>query len=436
MPSSSRPTLTSSATALLDTHETALDRQALEIVQTQIDIRRHLHAHPEPSEQEVETSRYLFDLLESAGFEPKLGRDGLGVWADIELGHCDASTPVIALRADMDALRIQDAKPVPYASTREGVCHACGHDAHSAMVLGAALTSRAMQSDFDASDTRGVRLRFLFQPAEETAVGARWMVEQGAIDGVAAILGLHVDPERTLGTVGIRYGTMTANCDEIELQVTGTGGHSARPHHTNDPIAAAANLVSTLYQFLPRSVDSRSPSVFSIGRLAGGTLPNVIPDKVEIRGSLRTTSDQTRTVLKDRIEAIIHGVKEATGTTIHFRFLTPIDAVDNDPVVTAALEEAARRVVGIEGLTYIDRPSMGGEDFSAYLSRVPGAMIRIGCAPPGFAAPFLHAPDFDIDERTLQIGSRILLRAALILVAEPGGQSSDRLIAAQESAKR
>lgn len=264
----------------------------------------------------------------------------------------------------------------------------------------------------------GLKLRFIFQPAEEESVGANWMVEQGAVDDVDAILGLHVDPERTLGTVGIRYGTLTAACDDVEIVVVGKGGHSARPHHTQDPIAAAAHLISALYEFLPRSVDSRNASVFSVGKIHGGTLPNVIPDRVEILGSLRTLDEPTRVRLKDRIEEIVHGAKEASGATMHLRFHMSIDPVHNDPRCTAALEAASRNVLGDESVQIIHQPSMGGEDFSAYLTRVPGAMLRLGCAPPGFSAPFLHAPDFDVDERVLTLGTRILLRAAVYLASD------------------
>jgi amidohydrolase len=427
-----------------------------------ISIRRHLHAHPEPSCEEQETSRYIAEQLSAVGIDARLCRDGLGVLADARFGEPDDESPLIAIRADIDALRIQDTKTTSYASTVPGISHACGHDAHATIVLAAALCAAncrpndstpggrvSSAADGPARDTRGLpagqtpppdgdspgesnlppstgaRLRFLFQPAEETSEGARWLVEQGAVDGCSAILGVHVDPERPVGTVGIRYGTLTANCDEVQILVEGKGGHSARPHHTRDPIAAAATLVSLLYQYLPRSVDSRSPSVFSIGKIAGGTLPNVIPERVEIRGSLRTLSSDHRETIKQRIEEIVHGVKEASGTSIHLQFLTPIDAVHNDTVVAAALEQASRRVVGDEGIDLIDQPSMGGEDFSGYLTRVPGALLRLGCAPPGFAAPFLHAPDFDIDERALALGTRILLRAALILATHPDGESAE-----------
>jgi amidohydrolase len=421
-----------------------IDRWLDEFTPRLIEARRHLHAHPEASREERETSRFVARQLEAAGLEVKLGRDGLGVIAEGALGPADASTPLIAIRADLDALRVQDTKTTPYASRHPGLCHACGHDAHAAIVLGVGLClsaasfaagpagAAAPRGEAVAALTRGVRVRCLFQPAEETADGARWLVEQGAVDGVDAILGIHVDPERALGVVGLRDGPMTAHCDEVEMVVEGMGGHSARPHHTRDPIAAAAHLVSSLYGFLPRSVDARCPSVFSIGRMAGGILPNVIPDRVEIRGTLRTLDAETRAKLKDRIEDIVHGVRETSGTTIHLRFINPIDAVYNDPFVAGALREAAIQMLGPASVETIRHPSMGGEDFSGYLTRVPGAMIRVGVAPPGFAAPFLllHAPDFDIDERAIPLAARILLRAALRLsnAAAPWGTQpvSDR----------
>ncbi|MEZ6058303.1 MAG: amidohydrolase [Planctomycetaceae bacterium] len=384
-----------------------------------IETRRHLHAHPEPSGHEQETTAYIVDQLTQAGLSPRVGRNGLGLIVDVDLGNPVPNSPRIALRADIDALKIVDAKTTSYASRREGLCHACGHDAHTTIALGAALTAQRLSASYadlsGPNGPEGFRLRFVFQPAEETAEGAQWMVEQGAVDDVTAILGCHVDPERPLGTVGIRYGALTAHCDEVEIVVEGRGGHAARPHHTQDPIAAAVSLASALFQFLPRSVDSRSPAVFTIGKFSGGTLSNVIPGRVEILGTLRTLDQEVRQRLKDRIESIVHGVKEASGTSIHLRYFEPLNAVINDPRCTAALEESSRRVLGNEGVQSISLASMGGEDFSAYLTRVPGSMLRLGSAPPGFAAPFLHSPDFDVDERVLAIGSRILLRAALLL---------------------
>jgi amidohydrolase len=406
--------------ARLETWEPLIDRQVAALEPQQIEVRRQLHAHPEPSGEERETSRFLAERLTEAGIEARVCRDGVGVVADLDLGPVSAASRRIALRTDIDALRIQDAKTTPYASRNAGVCHACGHDAHSAMVLAAALTCAALRHEPDLPPIEpGLRLRFLFQPAEEEALGAQWLVDQGAMDGVDAILGLHVDPERTVGTAGIRYGFLTANCDDVEIFIEGKGGHAARPHHTRDPIAAAAQLISALYQFLPRSIDSRDPAVFSIGKVAGGTLNNVIPDRVEIQGSLRTLKPASRTRMQERIQEIVHGVKEASGTTIHLRFHSSIDGVHNDARCTAALEAAARRTLGDQAIGIIELPSMGAEDFAVYLKRAPGAMLRLGCAPPGFAAPFLHAADFDVDERVLPLGTRILLRAAVLLATSP-----------------
>ncbi|MFV0445717.1 MAG: M20 family metallopeptidase [Planctomycetaceae bacterium] len=403
----------------LEGWEAPLDRQVVELESMLIETRRHLHAHPEPSREERETSRYLHQRLRDVGISARLGRNGLGVIADLDIGEPAPNSPRIAIRADIDALKLPDAKTVPYASTRPGLCHACGHDAHSTIVLGSALALVGLRDNglVPGHAVAGLRLRYIFQPAEESAEGGFWMVEQGAVDGCAAILGLHVDPERTLGTVGIRYGALTANCDEVEILIEGKGGHSARPHHTLDPIAAAASLVTSLYQHLPRAVDARNPSVFSVGKIAGGSLPNVIPGRVEILGSLRTQDPETRQKLKNRIEAIVHGVKEISGAQMHLRFFESIDGVVNDERITGALETASRSVLGDAGIVRIPQASMGGEDFSAYLTRVPGAMLRLGIAPPGFTAPFLHATNFDIDERALSIGIRILLRAALLLTA-------------------
>lgn len=400
--------------------QSAIDEQVGGIESRLVSVRRHLHSHPEPSCQERETTQYLAERLREAEIDAKVCRDGLGVIADLDVGDVTASSPRIALRADIDALLIQDAKQTPYASKRPGLCHACGHDAHSTMVLGAAWTAAGLPANLPIGpDGGGVRLRFLFQPAEEEALGAHWLVEQGAVDGCRAVLAQHVDPDRQLGTVGIRYGMLTSHCDDIEIIIEGHGGHAARPHQARDPIAAAAHLVSALYEFLPRFVDARDPVVFTVGKLSAGTLSNVIPGRAEILGSLRTINQETRKRVQERIESIVHGVQEASGTTIHLKFHYSIDGVLNDRQCTAALESAARRVLGDEAIQHIDVPSMGAEDFSAYLTRVPGAMLRLGCAPPGFTAPHLHAPDFDVDERVLAIGTRILLTAALTLAETP-----------------
>jgi amidohydrolase len=402
---------------------TWFDRAASRLRDEVVRIRRHLHAHPEPSGEEVETAKFVRSRLEALGLTAQIcrsdaGRD-VGLFADCDVGRPTSGTPRIAIRCDMDALRMPDAKQVEYRSQHDGVAHACGHDAHTAIVLGIAAAAAELNADAAAGNGNapGLRLRFLFQPAEETSSGARWLVEQGAMQGVEAVIGLHVDPERPAGEVGVRTGVLTANCDEVEVEIRGHGGHSARPHHSHDPISAAAQLIAALYQQLPRAVDSRDPSVFTVGRINGGYAANVIPEFVLLQGSLRTIAESSRTTLKQRMREICEGIARAAGVSIDLRFSAPLNAVVNDPRIAAAMEAAAQRVLGADGVKRLHRPSLGGEDFSVYLENAPGALLRLGCAVPGTQAPFLHSPLFDIDERCLPHGMRILFHTAVLLSA-------------------
>lgn len=403
----------------------AFDEQLGSLAEKQIQIRRHLHVHPELSGQEVETTRFLAGHLREAGCEPTICHSDddtkTGAFADFTLGNPAADCPLIALRADIDALPLPDAKTVPYRSMNPGVAHACGHDGHSAIVLGAGLAAARLKHLWNENwsstgdSSFGLRLRLIFQPAEETSQGAEWLVAQGAMDGVDAIVGLHVDPERPAGRAGIRYGVLTANCDEVELHVEGRGGHAARPHHSVDPIAAASHLVGALYEFLPRRVDSRHPAVFTIGKIQGGSAPNVIPESVELLGTLRTTDPDSRETMKIEVDRICSGAELSTGSRIRRRFFNALASVVNDPQVTSALEDSAKDVLGDDHIDNIILPSMGGEDFSVYLREAPGAMLRLGCRKPGTDTHFLHSPLFDLDERVLAWGSRILLRTAVRL---------------------
>ena len=410
----------------IETWGAAFDAVVARRAEELIRIRRHLHAHPEPSGEETATSDFIQQKLEQSGISSTRCAAGVGVIAELAVGNPQADSPLIALRADIDGLRMPDEKQVVYCSQIPGVAHACGHDAHTAALLGVGLAAAELNSGSPTETAvPGVRLRLIFQPAEETSTGARELVAQGAVEGVSTILALHVDPQRACGKVGIRYGMLTAHCDEIEMVVTGGGGHAARPHHAIDPIAAAAHLITAIYEYLPRSVDSRDPSVVTIGHVAGGSASNVIPDRVELHGTLRTIDTGARQTLKNRIREICGGVEQSSGTRIAVGFHKPLEGVNNDRRAAAALEDASREVLGREGVAHIDRPSMGGEDFSVYLTQVPGAMLRLGCASPGEEAPFLHSPLFDIDEQAIALGTRILFRAALLsAVAASAGQRS------------
>lgn len=404
----------------------AFDEQLAALAERQIQIRRHLHAHPELSGAEVETTRFIARNLREAGLEPAVCQSDAGVetgtFTDVTIGNPLPDCPLIALRSDIDALPLLDAKTVEYRSMNPGVTHACGHDGHTAIVLGAGLAAvglarvwREKLKEQKHAESFGLRLRLIFQPAEETSFGAEWLVAQGAMQGVDAILGLHVDPERLAGRAGIRYGVLTANCDDLEIVVEGRGGHAARPHHSVDPIAAASHLVGALYEFLPRRVDSRHPAVLTFGSIHGGTTNNVIPDSVQLQGTLRTTDSASRDTLKIEIDRICSGAELSTGARIQRRFFCPLAGVVNDQRVTTHLEGAAKSILGADNIDTILLPSMGGEDFSVYLQHAPGAMLRLGSKSPGQDGHFLHSPKFDLDERVLSLGSRILLRTALSL---------------------
>ncbi len=371
-------------------------------------VRRHLHSHPEPSLHEFETTAQLSRLLADEGIPHQILPSRRGLIAGPPI---DRAGPIIALRADIDALRIQDAKlGVPYRSTIDGVMHGCGHDAHATMLLGAAIALHRCPGLMPP----GVAWRAIFQPAEETTDGAIEMIEAGAMAGVTSIIALHVDPELEVGRVAHRSGVLTAACHTVRANFRGRGGHAARPHQALDPIAAAAQFLNLVYQAAPRAVDVREPLIITFGSIHGGTAANVIPDEVELLGTMRSLSQSARERATSAIQAIARGIHTATGVEVEVAFLQSVAPVMNDPGVIAALTRAASAVLGVDALWLIPHPSLGGEDFSAYLTYAPGALLRLGVAgSPGW--PPLHSPRFDIDENALPIGAKILARATVIL---------------------
>jgi amidohydrolase len=395
--------------------EALLDHIAAERAADWIADRRHLHRNPEPSGAEYETTQFISARLQSLGLSCRILPRGVGAIAELTLGVPPADLLPIVIRADIDALRMTDRKSVEYASRCPGLAHACGHDAHTVIALATAEMLTRLQQRLQPEHVPPVRVRFVFQPAEETAEGAAWMVAEGAVDNASAILGLHVDPAIAAGRVGIRYGVLTAQVDEVAISVRGTGGHAARPQHTTDPLASAALLVSALYQSVPRRTDARVPSVFTIGAIHGGTASNVIPDCVDLTGTVRSTDAKERSRVLDTIRVTAAGIAAATGNTIDVTFRSPLGSVINDVTVMSAFEAAAAQVVGPQKIDRIDKPSMGGEDFAVYLDHVRGAMFRLGAAGPGNSWPLLHSPVFDIQESAIADGARIMSRASLLL---------------------
>ncbi len=382
----------------------AVDGAAARIVA----LRRHLHAHPEPSGEELQTSLHLYQLFDESGLSVKMGPEGCGVVVESRNGKAPRR---IAVRADIDALRIEDQKESPYRSTVPQVMHACGHDAHTATVFGALVA-------LDTLDARGampwpVSWRGIFQPAEELGVGAKAMIGAEALKDIGAILALHVDPSRRAGTIGVRSGALTASCDDMRITVIGRGGHAARPHESNDPIAAAAELVSTIYQFVPRATDSQDAVVVSFGQIHGGQNSNVIPEEVVLEGTLRTLNRDVREKTIAHIRMLAEGIEKVTGTRLDVSFRGGSPSVWNDERLTALVAANASDVLGAENVHSMSRPSMGSEDFAFYLEHVPGTMFRLGAAGETVPWPGLHTPTFDIDERCLTVGAKILARSVV-----------------------
>ena len=376
-----------------------------------IQLRRHLHRHPEISGQEFQTTSYLVDLLQKIGCGCRVPPAKRGIVAEIG----DTEMPRIALRADLDALQIQDVKDVAYRSGNDGVMHACGHDAHCAILVGAL---QGLQQLSQAGDLPWpISVCGIFQPAEETATGAKEMVHFGALNGVDAILGVHVDPKRKLGSIGLRDGVSTANCDEIRIHLRGVGGHAARPHEAIDPLSAAAQLVQAIYLHVPRTTNSQDAVVVTFGRISGGNNSNVIPDSVELRGTLRTLSDAIRSQTQKKLSDLCRGVSATTGVAIDLEIETEIDSVVNDPNMNQILRTAAIEVLEEKRVERITRSSMGSEDFSVYLKGIPGAMFRLGTATEE-RETHLHSSDFDIAEEAIVIAAKILARSA-VLWSEP-----------------
>ncbi|MGB6041685.1 MAG: amidohydrolase [Pirellulales bacterium] len=391
-----------------DTWKTKIDAAVEHRYDDLVAVRRHLHAHPEISGEEHETSLYLYQMLSDAGFDVQMGPDGRGLIVE---SRRNAEGPLLALRADIDALRIQDEKLVPYRSQKDGVMHACGHDAHTAILVGALTALKELEANGDLPWP--VNVRGIFQPAEETSTGAAELVAAGVLDKVDAILALHVDPSRTVGRIGIRTGILTANCDVMRLTIVGRGGHAARPHEAIDPIATAAQLISCIYLSIPRATDSQDAVVVTIGCVQGGSNPNVIPEQVELHGTLRTLDDGVRDRAMQHIEQICRGIAESSGTKIQVAFEARIGAVCNDRHLADLIRQVAGESLGQDHVEEIQRPSMGSEDFAVYLQHVPGAMLRLGCAKSGSNGTPLHNASFDLDEAAIGIGSKLIAHAAI-----------------------
>ena len=366
-----------------------------------IELRRHLHAHPELSGDEYQTAALIAGELRRYGWRVQEAVGRTGVVA--ELGVSDG--PLVGLRVDMDALPVEERTGLEYSSRRQGVMHACGHDLHTCIGLGVARVLAEEQRLM-----AGIRL--LFQPAEEIAEGARWMISDGATKGLDALFGVHVFPELPVGKIGVRSGSLTAAAGELEIEIIGEGGHGARPHQSIDAIWIASKVVSGLQESISRRLDPLHPVVISFGRIEGGKAFNVIADRVRLVGTVRCLDDSLHERLPTWIEEIVQSISSSFGAQaiVNYRCITPI--VYNDSALTTLLENCAVSRLGAANVLRLDHPSLGAEDFAELLQGVRGTMFRLGVAGKNGCAP-LHNGQFSLDERSLEVGVEVLVATLL-----------------------
>jgi len=334
-----------------------------------------------------------------------LGAGKRGIITAITPGT-SAGAPVIALRGDIDALPITEENRIPYRSKNNGVMHACGHDAHSTILLGTTLA-------LHRAGRLPVGWRSIFQPAEEAGNGASDMVAQGAVKGVQAILAFHVDPNLPVGHVSITPGPQSAFCQDFTIEVRGRGGHGARPHKTIDPIAVAAQLVTLIYQAVPRQTDARDPVVVTIGVIQGGQASNIIPDTVLLKGTIRSFDAAVSKYARRTIERLCAGTARAFRAKIAPVFERLLRGVINDARVTEICRQAARGLLGKNRVVTDRKPGLGAEDFADYLTAVPGCMMLLGVRSPRAKITPLHTTKFNLDERALLTGVRLFTQILL-----------------------
>ena len=369
-----------------------------------IAVRRDLHAHPELGRHEHRTTALLNDRLEAAGLSPKLLSSGTGLVCDV--GAPDG--PVVVLRADIDALPLDDEKLVPYRSTNVGVCHACGHDVHTAAVLGAGLALA------EAAHSLEGRVRLVFQPAEELMPGgALDVLADGWLDGVSSVFGLHCDPALEVGRVGLKSGAITAAADVLQVRLTGPGGHTSRPHNTVDLVHVLSTVATGLPDALGRLVDPRAGLCLVWGHVSAGVAHNAIPRTGVLKGTLRVLDKSAWHGAPAMVQRIVDGLVAPFGAHAEVTYERGVPPVVNEPSATALMAAAVRSALG-SGSAVPTVQSLGGEDFAWYLDHVPGSMARLGVKPPGQERPHdLHQGSFDVDEEALPVAVRVLVATAL-----------------------
>lgn len=366
-----------------------------------ISIRRHLHQYPELGFNEHLTSQFVAGYLQELGLQVEAGVAGTGVTALLNTGK---PGPCIAVRADMDALPLREMTGLPFASRHDGIMHACGHDGHMAMALGAARMLTETKENLCGA------VKFIFQPAEEMLGGARHMIEAGVLDSpyVDGIVGLHLWPDLPTGVFGVKSGTVMASMDHLDITVHGKAGHGAAPHQGVDAILAAAQLLTALQTLISRESDPSEPVVLSMGSVHGGSLPNIIADSVEMRGTVRAIHEDTRERMKRRVtelaEMLAAGMNAKAQVSYEFGYPPTV----NNPALVQIAEETLTALFGEAAIHYLSHSQMTSEDMAYYMEQVPGAFLLVGAGGKQRGDYPLHHPQMMIDERALGLGARFL----------------------------
>jgi len=361
-------------------------------------LRRYLHQYPEVGFKEFNTSAYLHQLLTDAGYS-------ITQTPEMKTGFvCDFGAgkgPTLGIRCDLDALLMSDAKTVPYASKNEGVMHACGHDVHMSIVAGLALWVREYRPEIPGT------IRFIFQPAEEQAPGgAQAMMRSGLIDDIDHIIGLHMLPRLDAGKIAIRTGPMSAAVELVDITLKGEGGHTSRPHETTDLISVMAQTIIALDEAISREVDHRSPVVLSFGKVLGGHTFNVIPDEVNLQGTLRFLDPDLKDKLHKVINDVIVHIGSMFGADISYQIPYFAPGIVNDEFLTKLVSDSVISTLGDDALVELKQASMGGEDFAYYLEKIPGTYFRVGCSDG--VTKDVHTVHFDVNEKCIPTAIRVL----------------------------
>lgn len=381
-----------------------IQQAAATLWKEQVGWRRHLHQHPELSFAEHQTTAFLKKQLATLGLKTRKLNMKTGVLAELT-GH--SRGPVVAIRSDIDALPIFEQTKLPFRSKNDGCMHACGHDIHMATVLGAAAVLSTVRDSFDGT------VRFIFQPAEELPPGgARPMIENGALDNVKMIFGLHVEPDLKTGKISVRDGVTMASVFDFNLIIRGRSGHAARPHSAIDAIVTAAEVVESLQKISSREIDPIEPVAVTFGKIEGGVASNVIAEEVHLAGTARTLSEKTFKKIPAMIKRIVGGVCKARGATFEIQPIADYPVLKNHPGANALLTKTYTELFGA-GKVEQTPPVLGGEDFACYLEQVPGAMFRLGIRNRKIKAdkPW-HSPLFIADEAALPFGTSLIAAAA------------------------